>query len=233
MNLQTNPRSALFAFAAVFFLLLLGNVVAINLMFYLSQEWAQGLWPLFDFDGERNIPALFSSLGLMSCAFVLGLIGVTRHRQNRGGYDWISLAAIFIFLAINRSVGLLEFSSLGLLGATLLILCGLYARWFAQLSSASKRTFAIAGLSYLAGSFAVGMARTSHVAVNGADNVTFALLSTCQGSLELLAIGVFFYALLCSLTEQFGVLKIKVEKDPGLGFIEELKYRIALPDMGR
>ncbi len=250
MQLKTNPRAVLSAFTTAFFVLLMGNIVAINMKFYMGHDWVYGLVPLFDFDGERNVPTLFSSVALMSCGALLGLIGWLHHQQSRSGFKWFCLGAIFLFLGVDEIAGLHEllgvpsrekFGTSGLLyyawvipyGAALLGLGIMYARWFFNLPAQSRKYFAFAGITFLSGAMGVEMISGAHAEVHGIENVTYALIYTIEESLEMLGTGIFLYALLGYLTTQFGDIKFTVEESPVIEAIPSVQHGTALPDMGR
>ena len=74
----------------------------------LHDDCIHGLVPLFDLDGERNIPSLFSTLVILLCAFFLFMIGACHANGRKNSSQWLGLAALFVYLAADELVSLHE-----------------------------------------------------------------------------------------------------------------------------
>lgn len=98
--------------AIIVFILLLANITGILLesVFQLESRFTRILVRYFDFNGEGNIPAFFSSVILLVAALLLFLIHTqkhylaVRHQTNH----WLILGLIFVFLAVDENVQLHE-----------------------------------------------------------------------------------------------------------------------------
>ena len=76
--------------------------------YLLHDDCIHGLVPLFDLDGERNIPSLFSTLVILLCAFFLSMIGACHANGRTYSSQWLGLAALFVYLAADELVSLHE-----------------------------------------------------------------------------------------------------------------------------
>ncbi|NJL52171.1 MAG: hypothetical protein HC930_08030 [Hydrococcus sp. SU_1_0] len=63
----------------------------------------------FNFDEEANLPALYSSLALGFCAYLLSLIATVK-KKVKGKYakQWKTLGFIFLYLAVDEMCSIHE-----------------------------------------------------------------------------------------------------------------------------
>jgi hypothetical protein len=62
-----------------------------------------GFIPTFDFDGEKNVPALYSAVAITACGFLLWKISkLVYEQEKRNSLSWKALSFIFYFLAIDE-----------------------------------------------------------------------------------------------------------------------------------
>jgi hypothetical protein len=63
----------------------------------------KGLVPAFDFDNEFNVPAFYSAMAILLCAWLLWLIGNSAsEKNNQQSPYWKLLSVLFVFLALNE-----------------------------------------------------------------------------------------------------------------------------------
>lgn len=78
------------------------------LVFGLGHDRLLGLIPLFNLDGQGNVPAVYSAL-LLLCSALLTVIAVaSRKRAAWGVPHWFGLAVVFLFLAVDEALSLHE-----------------------------------------------------------------------------------------------------------------------------
>lgn len=194
----------------------------------------------FNVDGERNVPAHFSALMLLSVSILAGLIA-SHIRRVRGPFygHWVGLALIFVVLAadelnsfherLNEPMGALLGVEDGLLfftwvvpGMIVVALFGLaYARFLWHLPIRWKTLFAASGLAFVAGSIGVELIGGWYVSQYDAETFTgsarfvYALIATPEEALEMIGIATFLYALLDYLRARVGTVAVTLAADEG------------------
>lgn len=70
-----------------------------------------GFVPLFDLNGEANIPAWFSAMGLLTASLLLALIAsATRTTAGRYVRHWWGLALVFAYVSLDEAASIHELS---------------------------------------------------------------------------------------------------------------------------
>lgn len=184
----------------------------------------RNLFSIFDFNGENNLPTLFSVVILSFTAFLLISIGFIKKKVTDTDFKyWFILGAIFILLSfdeasqfhesINKIVrsnlniehsDLFYFSWVIPYGIIIFIL-GLYFIKF--IKSLPKRTailFIFAGVIFVTGALGLELIG-SYIFVNyGESHLFFNIESTFEELFEMLGIILFIYALLDFVCIYFG-----------------------------
>ncbi|HSV53231.1 MAG TPA: hypothetical protein VLJ57_14025 [Burkholderiaceae bacterium] len=196
----------------------------------LGHDQVYGLVPLFDLDGERNIPALFSVCLLALAALLLTVIAlVMKQRKERGVIWWAFLAVGFFLMSVDESwsfherlvvpvrsmVGsgpgnLLHYAWVlpGALVATTVALA--YLRFLMALAPEIRYAFLLAAGLYLGGAIGLEMAGGAYAARHGADNLVHALYAAVEESLEMAGTIVFIRALLAYIAKAHGDTWVRV-----------------------
>ncbi len=181
---------------------------------------------LFDLDGEKNIPAVFSTLLLLSCACLLAVIAHA-HRLKGGGYRyWLGLAWVFVFLATDEYFSLHErlvapmrslFNTSGLLyfawvipyGVALGVFALIYRRFVFGLPIRTRRLFLLAGLIYVAGALGTELfAGQYYEKVQRVDAVGSLVFVTIEELLEMTGLVMFLHALLSHIDDEVGEIHV-------------------------
>lgn len=102
-----SPETLLKYIAICITILLTMHTAALVLFHGLGFHWAKGFVPTFHFDGEYNLPALFSTGLLLSCANLLYLVGRYK-RQAEARWPWFLLSAVFAFLSTDEAFSIHE-----------------------------------------------------------------------------------------------------------------------------
>ena len=108
MKFELTARKVTLALGGVFALLLIAHIFVLVMRFRFGYTHLKGLAPMFHFDTERSVPALFSSFLLAMSAVGLWLSGCLNRSRGEGRCYWCFLALIFVFLAIDETVGIHE-----------------------------------------------------------------------------------------------------------------------------
>ena len=193
----------------------------------LGHDYLFGFVPLFDLNGERNVPAWFSSSMLLLCALLLA--AVARSEGKGGGRDvtrWRVLSAIFLLMSVDEAVQIHE-QTIGPLRSVfgtggifhyawsiaglvfVLVFAAAYLPFVARLDAPTRRLFVAAGGLYVGGALGVEFVQGWHDGLYGVDGTT-ALITTVEEVLEMSGIVVFVYALLSRLGHYGSVVRIRV-----------------------
>jgi hypothetical protein len=189
----------------------------------------------FDLDGEKNIPALYSSVTLLACAVLLAIITrVKKARREPFVFQWGFLAVVFLALAIDESIAFHE--SLHEPMVSLLNLSGwLYAGWVVPVGGLmivvllvclkflialpvrTRRLFIAAGVIYVTGAMLMEMAGASYLdAIGGTAaskddrGIVWSLFVTAEEVLEMAGVAVFIHALMSYISNELGGLCIRI-----------------------
>ncbi len=224
LSLEITPRVVLAGLSVFIVFLLLANLAVILLTFHFQYDDVHGLTRLFNFSDEKNIPTLFSSLGLIFCAALLVVIAVMRKKSGSSYWPWSGLAVVFLFLSIDETASLHEKFTIPIrealntsgafyfawvipYGVALLFLGLLYLRFLMSLPRRTIVLFIISGTIYVAGAMGLEMVGALRADTHG-DDLIYQLIVTCEEFLEMLGIIVFIYSLLAYIVEPFKQLKI-------------------------
>ena len=170
----------------------------------------------FNVDKEGNIPALYSALAILSCAYLLWVIGrVEREASGRFSRQWTLMSIIFLGLACDEFLafheGLNDNADLSSLTPFSWVAFGMgfvfmftiiFFRMVVQLPSPIRRLFILAGLIYLSG--AIGMETVAGhfvVPVWGDQGMKYVFCAATEEFLEMIGIVLFMYALLTYLVQ--------------------------------
>ena len=171
-------------------------------------------------DRELNLPTLFSTLLLLTCALLLRRL--SKIQSNDNAADWILLSRIFVFLALDEALQIHEILIFpGLrhqihpaLASTWVIPYGLIAlgllwrlrRFLTALPAKTCTSFLKAGSIYLTG--AIGMEMVGSFAVRSGlirlHSFWYGAITGLEETLELVGLILFLYALMQELLQQNG-----------------------------
>lgn len=206
------------------------GLAATYLIWELKYETAMGFIPLFNLDGEYNIPALFS-VGLITVnAMLLFLIG--KHNRTKEGHKryWSVLSYIFLFLAFDEFTSMHERiggivyrfapsafpvseSRYWMLPFSILIIAFLsyFYRFIFQLQKISLLRFCIAGGIYIGGAMGVEWLGDQYIWMYGSPDFTYGMLSCLEEMLEMVGMIYFFRALLFLLSEDISSSRLTIQ----------------------
>lgn len=187
-----------------------------------------GFVQLFDFNLERNVPTLYSSINLMLSAVLLSFIAL-KHRESMQAWSlWLGLSAIFFLLSLDEFFQfhehlaqpvqqLLNISEafyyvwalpyICFLGGLLL----LYYKFLLRLPAKTRALFILAGLLFILGAVGVEFAGNIQAEmVQSKATLAHRLFVTCEEFLEMISIVLFIYTLFDYIVLKFGTFAVRV-----------------------
>jgi hypothetical protein len=229
MTFELQPKNILKLLLSLILFLLLANIIGITSRIYFNHGSVYGLVPLFDFNTEKNIPTLFSSINLLITSVLLSIIASHHRKLEKNYIQWAILSAIFFFLAIDETNSIHE--KLGLPTRKLLGTSGvLYYAWvipyfvaliafviayFKFLLHLPKNImflFLISGFTFVSGAIGFEMLGGWQAELHGNKGILYSFFYTCEELLEMAGIAIFIYTLFTYMVNEFGFMKINIKK---------------------
>jgi hypothetical protein len=208
-----HPRSVAKILVLVVSLITLASLMGQFCKHVLGFDFMLGFVPLFDLNGERNVPTWYSSSMLLVCSALLALIAANEAKRGaRYVLHWRALSVIFLFMSLDEVVqgheetiaplrswlgaGGLFYYTWTLVGIAFVLLFVLvYLPFVAHLPSETKRLFVLSGALYVGGALGMELIQGWHDDLYGVNFGT-ALLTTVEEVLEMSGVVVLIYALL-------------------------------------
>ncbi len=206
------------------------HLLAMTARFGFGHNYLKGFVPLFNLEGEKNVPTLFASLQLFIAAVLLAICAA-QHRLLQGEYFryWAGLSAIFVFLAFDESAVLHEktvpliresFGTSGLLyyswiipfGIFALIVLLAYSRFLLALPRRIGLIFFVSGAVFVTGAVGMEMFEGQINEAGGYRSFDYMVLVTVEEILEMVGIYGFIHGLLSHLTAEGRPLKMSLVK---------------------
>jgi hypothetical protein len=193
-----------------------------------------GLVPLFNLNGEQNVPTYFNaSLHLVS-SMLLAIIAVLKTAaRDRFSRQWTVLCAGFLFMAFDEAAGLHELmerpmrellggSASGYLHFAWVIPGALIALFFAvwflrfilHLPPSTRSGVLLAGVLFVGGAVGVEVFEGHHAALHGSDNLIFDAYVLLEETLEMAGLTVFISALLGYMEMRYGEIALRLRAAP-------------------
>lgn len=226
MNVEFTAKIMLKGFILIIAFLLLANILGLIAIHYFGIRQSYGVVEIFNFNTEKNIPTLYSSVCLIFSAILLFSIALLNKRKSLPYASWIVLSIIFLFLSIDEinsihenlggptrallnTSGLLYFAWVIPYGIALISFVGAYFEFLIKLPKKIRILFIFSGGLFVTGAIGLELLGGREFEING-NSLVYSLLYTCEESLEMLGIAFFNYALVSYLATQFEVLKITI-----------------------
>lgn len=191
-----------------------------------------------DVGRERNLPTAFTIVLLLSCCTLLAAIAArTAQAGDRDSSRWAILAMGLAAMAYDEAFSVHERfiepvrsllgrdnpSDLGALyyawiipGSALVLVVGLFFLGFLRrLPAWTRRRFVLAGALYLTGILALEAIGGWYDARHGYENMVYAVICSAEEGAEMAGMIVFLAALLRTINERFGELRIRFDADSG------------------
>lgn len=229
MNIKLCPKEIFMMNLYLILFLLCANTLGIASTHYFDHGHVYGLVPLFDFDTEKNIPTLYSSIVLVSASILLSFIALTCKKVKSSYIPWFGLSLIFLFLAIDETNGIHErlvtpmrntFDASGFLyyawvipyGVALVFFIIAYSKFLFELPKNIMILFLVSGATFISGAVGFELLGGKQADLYGTDNILYSIITTCEESLEMLGVAIFIYSLLTYIVDQFGSMIITITK---------------------
>ncbi len=229
MDIVIYPKKVFVYFLWVILILLAADLLGIISTYYFGHNNVYGLVNLFDFDTERNIPTFYSTIALFFVSVLLYLITLVHKKLKSSYFLWLGLSIIFLFLSVDEFISIHErlvtpMSKLFMAaeqvhpaawaipyGTVLLVIIMVYTRFLIGLSKRIRNLFLLSGTVFVSGAIGFEYLGGRYYMLYGEDNLTYALLYTCEEFLEMLGIVFFIYTLLLYIVTELQSLKIAFE----------------------
>ena len=209
--------------------LLCANLLGVVSKLYLDHDYIYGLILLFDFNTEKNIPTLYSSIALICASILLSFIAFARKKSNSSYIYWFGLSLIFLFLSIDeisliheRLIGPVRefFKTSGLLyyawvipySIALVVFLIAYARFLLKLPKKIMVLFLVSGAIFVSGAIGFELLGGRQAELYGTNNILYSFFYTCEELLEMLGIAIFIYTLLTYIVNKFESITITLTK---------------------
>ena len=166
-------------------------------------------------DREQSLPTLYSSLMLLVCALLSGLIAHILRRANRTYVrHWAVLSVLFALMTVDEFVSVHEqsieplrelldiegglFWYAWVLPGTALVagVAVVFLRFIRRLPRSTRRPMWTGGILFVSGAIGLEMVGASYIAVHGQFNMGVVLIVTVEETLEMLGAAVLLYGLL-------------------------------------
>lgn len=228
MDIKFAPAKITRHLVTIIAIMTVAHLLGMFSTFALGHDDVKGLVPLFDFEGEDNIPAFYSSAVILFCSFLLAVIAAATQQKGQPYRLWAGLSFIFLFLSADEFIQLHEklivlhkaFKTSGLLrhawvvpyliAAALIALA--FRKFILSLPSQTRRLVLIAGATFISGAVGCevigGWYRDTY-----SWDIVAASLATIEELLEMAGMVIFAHALMTYLQENFTFHVSPLEKE--------------------
>lgn len=199
---------------------------------YLGHDYLLGLSLLFNLNSELSIPAWYSSVMLLFCSLLLGIIFIAKRKNaQRFALHWAVLSLIFLYLSIDEAAVIHEIIgttlTLKVTGAThgfirhawvlygipfVLIVTAAYLKFLLHLPRKTLRLFVLAGVTYVGGALITEMITARYADLHGSQNLAYQMMTVAEEFLEMIGVVIFIYALLSYIASQVRSVSINFEE---------------------
>jgi hypothetical protein len=217
LRLRIAPRRVVAVLGAGALLLVAAGVLADVARIGLGHGRLHGLVPLFDLDGEANLPATYAGAVLALCAGVLWLVAAWR-RQARLPYatTLLLLSLLLLALAVDEVAqihellsdplrdrfdldGVFNYAWVLVYGAAVVVLCAILLPRAAAMPPGLRLMVLVAAALYVGGALGFEMVGSEEADAGGLGGATYASLVVVEESLEFAGTLLLLYALLTAL----------------------------------
>jgi len=229
MNIHIDENVIFKKILLIILVLFFAHSFGVISQFYLGHGRLYGLIDLFNFAGEYNVPATYSYLALLACAFLLFIIGFKHKMQGVSYWYWFGLMFVFLFLATDEIVTIHErlnspvsaiFGTSGIFyyGWVIpycffvLFFVIAYGKFLLRLPRNIAVIFITSGAMFVLGAVGFEMLGGIYAEKNGVDNMVYTIYYTIEEMLEMSGIATFIYGLLKYINQQFGGVPIVITK---------------------
>lgn len=225
MNIPLKPDRVTRVVTIVILCLVLGHVAGRLAAPLFENISGPNLAAMFDMDGEENLPAFCSSIGLLLCAALFAVIAAATRQGGRPyALHWAGLAAIFAFLAADEAItlhealtvpvrtqlgtsGVLHFAWVIPYSILLIGFLAAYRRFVFHLPVKTRALIVAAGLIYCSGALGLELIGGQYIELYGDTDIGYWLLITVEEVLEMTGTLVLIRALLTYIVSEVGEIR--------------------------
>lgn len=218
--------------------ILIGVIISLTLIhcglqfieFGFGYEQISHIRTIFDFEYDANLTTWYSSVTLLICSLLLGVIAISKKKdRDRFARHWQFLAVIFAVLSLDEVAMLheragnlieklspVEFSGWlnfqwVLLGIPItLIIAIAYLKFLAHLPNKTKTLFLLAGALYVGGALGLEILAGHQESLNTSNNFLYELFTTLEELWEKLGVLIFIQALLGYMEKYVNQIQIAI-----------------------
>lgn len=215
---------------AITLFLVVASVLGQLAKLFLGYKTLKGLVPLFNLNGEQNIPTVFSALLLFFASGLLLVIGVLNKKFSKPditkwfilslallmmGFDEIcsiheKLTSPFRALLGNHNLGIFYFAWV-IPGLVIIGLAGLFFfKFFLRLPKNTQLTLLISVTMYFSGAIGVELIGGAYSEAHGGQNLVYLVLTTVEESLEMFGVVGLIQALLDYIAQGYQDVTFRV-----------------------
>jgi hypothetical protein len=249
MVLALVPRTVGRFFGLFTAVLASAGLAVVLLKYVFNHGGLLGFSRLFDLNEEANVPSFYSATILLISAVLLWVTGWTRQPSQRSlARGWYGLSAIFVFLAFDEagqihemcwrplhaashSTGALYFAWVIPYGIFVVVVGLAYLRFLAALTPRTRWLVIASGVIYVSGALGLEMVEGIWFESHGLQNLTYALMTTLEETMEMVGISLFIYTLVDQLAREGKAVELRFGElssgDPS-GAVEVLEREMPL-----
>ena len=206
------------------------SVIALHYNGFLQEGIGHSLYSLFYVDRESNVPSFFNTVLLLLAATLLFITFLLyKHSGNSDTkYHWLLLSLIFLFLSVDESISIHEFFThmlpqFGIGGngyfkfawvipysVAVLLVCLFFIRFLRSLEKKVRLGFILSGIVYITGAIIFEMISAGIAENKGVKNISYALATSCEETLEMVGLITFLYFILKNIRSEFKLVSITI-----------------------
>lgn len=228
MTIKTSPIRMLVLMLSLIGALLCANLAGVLSKYFFGHDYVFGLIPLFDLNTEKNIPTAYATLQLIFSSALLAFIGINEKAVRKNYFYWFALAVLFAFLAFDEQFqvherlispmrdlvsagGVFHYAWIIPYGIATVVIIILFSKFVLSLPKKTARLFVVSGAMFLGGALGLEMVGGLIASNGNRETLIYAMTTTSEELLELVAIALFVYSLLCYASDHDYSLQLVVK----------------------
>lgn len=224
LKITIRPKKIVGLIVVISIMLVILSISGLLIKFLMGYPTAKGFVPLFNLDGEANVPTHFSALLMFCNALLCMVISILRKKQGKPEDMkwWFILSLCFLYMSfdeISQIHELLIPPIRNMLGDTYLgifhnawvipfiiivfLMGALMFKFFFSLPKNIRLSFLFAAIIYIGGAIGIEMIGGSFAKGNGQENLMYNWIVTIEEVLELIGLTWFLRTLLKYIEDTF------------------------------
>lgn len=214
-----NPKKVFFGLLAIIAMLFVLHVTSFVTFTLLEMQELERFFVKTNFDREKNLPAIFSSINLFAASILLAVIGFTRLKISTIKTFWFILSVAFLFVGLDELLriheglgnqisaktevsGIFYYSWIIPYGIAVLVLGIFVVKPLFKLPAETQKGFIVSAVIFLSGAVGMEMFTGWYVTTNNLENEPILFMPktfvfyTIEELLEMIGVTYFIYVLL-------------------------------------